>query len=285
MGELAEVGVGHGLIDPVAVGVARGEMERAKEPIEAGEEAGEVFVGGGGALVGVVPVMEDGGGDEALERAEAEADVGVDENREEAVDSDEEAEGLFGEAEEIDGDDAADADKSLVDGMEAAGGGPVEVLAGVVDGVEAPEKRHGVGPAVAPIGAEFEDKNRDQELRPTREREQALLERRVNEKAEGLDEAEDDEKRQEFADAAGDEEVDEIGAESGALPELAPDDREERLQRHEEREEDHEAEGEAGGVPEFVHGGGDGMGVGRVTRVGRLDAPALRRVNPLGRSA
>jgi hypothetical protein len=27
------------------------------------------------------------------------------------------------------------------------------------------------------------------------------------------------------------------------------------------------------------------MGVGRVTRVGRLDAPALRRVNPPGRSA
>jgi hypothetical protein len=27
------------------------------------------------------------------------------------------------------------------------------------------------------------------------------------------------------------------------------------------------------------------MGVGGVTRVGRLDAPALRRVNPPGRSA
>jgi hypothetical protein len=138
--------------------------------------------------------------------------------------------------------------------MEAAGGGPVEVFAGVMHGVEAPEERHGVGPAVAPVGAEFENENRDQELRPTREREQALLERWVNEKAEGLDEAEDDEKREEFADAAGDEEVDEIGAESGALPKLAPDNREKCPQRHEKREEDHEAEGKAGGVPEFDHG-------------------------------
>ena len=96
---MAEVGVGHGLVDTVAVGVARGEMERAKEPIKPGEEAGEVFVSGGGTLVGVVPVMEGGGGDEALERAEAEADVGVDENREQTVDRNEEAEGLFGEAE------------------------------------------------------------------------------------------------------------------------------------------------------------------------------------------
>ena len=65
---------------------------------------------------------------------------------------------------------------------------------------------------MAPVGAEFEDEDRDQELRPTREREQALLERRVNEKAEGLDKAEDDEKREELANAARDEEVDEIGA-------------------------------------------------------------------------
>ena len=209
---MAEVGVGHGLIDTVAVGVARGEMERAKEPIKPGEEAGEVFVGGGGTLVGVVPVMEGGGGDEALERTEAEADVSVDENCEQTVDRDEKAEGFLGEAEEVNGDDPADANKGLVDGMEAAGGGPVEVLARVVDGVKAPEKRHGVGPAVAPVGAEFEDEDRDQELRPTREREQALLERRVNEKAEGLDKAEDDEKREELANAARDEEVDEIGA-------------------------------------------------------------------------
>ena len=108
-------------------------------------------------------------------------------------------------------------------------------------GVEAPEERHGVSPAVAPVGAEFENENRDQELGPTREGEQALLERWVNEKAEGLDKAEDDEKREELADTAGDEEVDEIGAESGALPELAAHDREKGLQRHEEREEDHEA--------------------------------------------
>ena len=209
---MAEVGVGHGLVDTVAVGVARGEMERAKEPIKPGEEAGEVFVSGGGTLVGVVPVMEGGGGDEALERAEAEADVGVDENREQTVDRNEEAEGLFGEAEEIDGDDAADADKGLVDGMEAAGGGPVEVLARVVDGVKAPEKRHGVGPAVAPVGAELVNEEGDHELRPARQGEEGLLERRVNEKAEGLDKAEDDEKREELANAARDEEVDEIGA-------------------------------------------------------------------------
>lgn len=38
------------------------------------------------------------------------------------------------------------------------------------------------------------------------------------------------------------------------------------LKRHEEREEDHEAEGEAGGIPEFGHGSGDGRDARRVTR-------------------
>ena len=269
---MAEVGGGHGFVDAVAGGITGGAVERADEPVEAGEAAGEIFIGGGGALVGVVPVVERGRSDEAFKEAEAKADVGVDENREEAVDRDEKAEGFLSETEEVNGNDAADADKRLVKWVEAAGGGPVEVFAGMVDGVEAPEERHGVGPAVAPVGAEFEDEDRKEELRPTREREQGLLERRVNEETEGLDEDEGDEKREELADPAGDEKVREIGPDAAALPEPAADNREECLERDEEREEHDEAEEEAGGVPEFGHGSEDGLGKGAVTRGGARHA-------------
>ena len=47
---------------------------------------------------------------------------------------------------------------------------------------------------------------------------------------------------------------------------MAAHNREKGLKRHEEREEDHEAEGEAGGIPEFGHGSGDGRDARRVTR-------------------
>jgi len=100
---------------------------------------------------------------------------------------------------------------------------------------------------VAPVGAEFVDENRDEKLRPTREREQGLLERRINEEADRMDESEGDEEREELADAAGDEEVgdSDVGPDAGALPKLPTRNREQRLERDEEHDE---AEEEAGGL-------------------------------------
>lgn len=90
------------------------------------------------------------GGDEPCEPAEAPADVGVVDNGEEGVGSEGDAEGLRGEAEEEARQDAAAADEGWIDGVDAGRGEPVAVLAAGVHGVEAPERRHGVRPAVAP---------------------------------------------------------------------------------------------------------------------------------------
>lgn len=177
------------------------------------------------------------GAEEAVEPAEALADVGGDEKGEEVVEGEEDAEGFLGEAEEKGWQDAAAVGEGRVDGVHAGGGEPVEVLAAGVHGVEAPERRHGVRPAVGPLRADVRHENRGEKRHPAGPGGDRLLQRWADENAQPLRGDDGGDGAEEFAEAAAAEEGGEVGPDAGALPESPLHEGKQRLQRHEDREQ------------------------------------------------
>lgn len=146
------------------------------------------------------------GAEEAVEPAEALADVGGDEKGEEVVEGEEDAEGFLGEAEEKGWQDAAAVGEGRVDGVHAGGGEPVEVLAAGVHGVEAPERRHGVRPTVGPVRADVRHENRGEKRHPAGPGGDRLLQRWADENAQPLRGDDGGDGDEEFAEAAAAEE-------------------------------------------------------------------------------
>ena len=255
MSELRDVVLRHWGVDPIAPGKTPGQMKRSEDPVETRQQARVIFVRRLDAFIRVVPVVKRRRGDQPLERAEAKMHVGVDKDREQAVDRDEKSERFLGEAEQVNRDDAADPDEGLVDGMHAARGGPVQVFARVVHGVKPPEQRYGVSPAVTPVRSKFVDENRGEELRPARQRQERLLQRRIDEKSQQREEHERHEQREQFPDAGRDKEMGHIRAHARALPKLPPHEGKQRFQRHENRHGDHEAQKETRRIKKLGHGG------------------------------
>jgi hypothetical protein len=112
-------------------------------------------------LVGVVPVVELRGDDHLVERSEAPADVGVDEEAGDQLDRGERT-GQRGvepggeEEHERRGDDRA------VERVVAQPADPVHRRARVVDGVEPPQRRHLVRPSVHPVHEHVEEHDREE---------------------------------------------------------------------------------------------------------------------------
>jgi hypothetical protein len=118
---------------------------------------------------------------------------------------------------------------------------------------------------MTPVGADILHKNRDEKLRPPRPHRDPVLQRRVDEKPGPVGEQDEREEQQEFPDGAGDEEVREVSPHARPPPEIAPDERKQRLQRHEDREQHEQRDGELREVEEAGHGQSDAGFTGTVS--------------------
>ena len=221
--ELAGEGGGEFLVDTVDSGPLFREPCGTEEAVDEGEDEGEVAVAM--FVVGVMPVMEGRGGDEPFQGAEADADIGVnEEGPDRTKDCDEGDGGIdagaggLGEAEEVDGGEAEEANEDHVEGMGAGVYEPVEFLSAVMDGVETPEDGMGMQDTVAPVSADVIDEHHEGEPDPERPEGHCGVE------AAGIDGAQRmrEQRERDGNDGSGDDAVDEVPCDVDADL-LAPD--------------------------------------------------------------
>ncbi len=144
------------------------EAEGAEEAIPEGEEGGIVRIGLG-LPGGVVDLVHEGGDDEEAEAAihgGGEADVGVVELDDGKHGGLVEGELPEREAQEGDDGDAQGAGEEDFAKMEPAGGGDIHAGIGMMDAMEAPEKRHAVVEAVPGVHPEVEEEKDAGEMGP-----------------------------------------------------------------------------------------------------------------------
>ena len=124
-----------------------------------------------------MPVMEGRSGDQPLQRAEAPADVRVDEEAPEHANQNDHGRqhsacltGRLGQAQQKDQDVTAQAGEHHVERVGARVDQEVEFLGAVMDRVKAPQERHLMRPAMPPIGADLRSEKGGEQLQPHRHR-------------------------------------------------------------------------------------------------------------------
>ena len=118
-------------------------------------ERSEICVVAGVAIFGMVPVVQLRRAEEHANRADGEADIGMDVDRPYSTEQKEARNRFQWKAEDHGGQVDQSHGVDRIERMLAVGGQPVQMFSAVVDGMEAPEKAHAVLQAVAPIHEEI----------------------------------------------------------------------------------------------------------------------------------
>lgn len=155
---------GYRLRDPAPGGnLTVGLLVRSEDQVEHREKARVIAV-----LIGfvasMVPVVEDGRGDEEPQRTEREAQIGVDERRVELLEENEPRERWKGESQDHDGEVRRAEHVDGLEGVLAVSGQPVQLLDTVVDGVHLPEPGHGMRKSMRPVAAKLRENDDLEEL-------------------------------------------------------------------------------------------------------------------------
>jgi hypothetical protein len=194
------------------------------------------------AVAGVVGAMERWRAEEKAERAEIERDVRVDEDREERAKGDEPEEAVEWEAEEDGGRVHDGLRVEAIERMLAVRGEPVDVLARVVDGVDAPEEVDPMLEPMARVRGEVTEAEREHDACGEGQRgERAAEAREALDRVERTGRERERRRGEPGEDEVLPEEEREVGDEAAAEDRLVAAGREDALERDEHDGEEREA--------------------------------------------
>ena len=166
----------HCLVDPIALRQRGRQVERPEAPVQPRQHRGVVLPPQRGVVIGVVPVVEGRRGDHILQPAEAPAHIGMHEEPPESADQREQnghhvqpAARRLGQPEQIHRRQAAEPAEHAVDRMGAGIDQEIHLLGAVMDGMEAPQQRHLVHPAMRPVIPRLTHHHRRGQAQPQRQ--------------------------------------------------------------------------------------------------------------------
>ncbi len=236
--DLGRIALSHRLIEPVGLRrLAVRHVQAAEQGIQERQLAGEIPVAGL-AVVAVMPVMEFRRRQQETQRPEADAGVGVNENRLPIIKCGIDGDGRLGKPERKHRDEGDALGDNLVEGMNARRRQPVELFDAVMDGVEAPQPRHRVEHAVGKVEAEIGQQDHQGNLDRQRPGGDGLPQRRRHDKGRGREHSDRHAEEAELDDDAVEQQEKHIVRPGAAQDLLLAMQRQEPLQGHEDQARD-----------------------------------------------
>jgi hypothetical protein len=190
---------------------------------------------------GMVPVVELGRAEDPAERAERQADVGVDEDGPHPPQGEQGRDVVEREAHHEGGEVHGELRAEAVQGVLAVRGEEVEVLGAVVDGVDAPERRERVAGAVKPVDQDVAQGDGGEGLRPEGRRPDPGAQARERREREPVPDAEEDREGDSAPEEVLAREEAQVDADAGAEHRLPGARGERALQRSKRQREQREA--------------------------------------------